>query len=339
MKRRLFALLLVCLSLAACAQEPEAALRTVYAMDTRMQLSVYGGTEEALSDAEQELYRLDALLDRHDGQSGVARFNASPADEQQTLDDEVLALLAKAAAVTAATDGAFDVTVAPVMDAWGFGGGTYRVPAEEELEALLSRVGAQGVTLSPGGAAHAQGVQIDLGGIAKGYAGERVRGILRAAGVTSAAIDLGGDVCVLGSKPDGSAWRVAVRDPEKDDGLLGVLALEDCFAVTSGAYERGFEENGVRYHHIIDPATGRPAQSGLKSVTVVCGDGAQADALSTAVFVMGEERALALYAAAEERGLAPFELLLVREDGEVVLTAGLADRFTPEEGVSYACAG
>lgn len=341
MKHRFFALALAAaLILTGCARREQALSRTVYAMDTVMTLGVYGADEAALDAAERELLRLDALLDRHDESSAVSAFNASPADEPSALDGELLALLQKAMRLTAATDGAFDVTVAPLLDAWGFGGEAYRVPSQDELDALLPLVGsADGLTLTDTSAAHANGVRIDLGGVAKGYAGQRVREILRENGVTSASIDLGGDVCLLGTKTDGSAWRVAVRDPQNSDGFLGVLSLEDCFVVTSGAYERGFEENGVRYHHIIDPATGYPAESGLLSVSVVCADGAQADALSTAVFVMGAQRALSLWQNAEALGLAPFELLLVLNDGTVQLTGGLYDRFTPEEGVSYALVG
>lgn len=340
MKHRFFAwALAAALVLTGCAQRSSSLSRTVYAMDTVMTLSVYNAAETALDAAEQELLRLDALLDRHEESSAVSAFNAAAADEPIMLDGELLSLLQKAMGITAATDGAFDVTVAPLMDAWGFGGEAYRVPSQDELNALLPLVGAGGLTLTDTSASHKNGVRIDLGGLAKGYAGQRVRDILTEHGVQSASIDLGGDVCLLGTKTDGSAWRVAVRDPQNSDDFLGILALEDCFVVTSGAYERGFEENGVRYHHIIDPATGYPAQSGLSSVSVVCADGAQADALSTAVFVLGESRALTLYQNAEALGLAPFELLLVRDDGTVLLTAGLYDRFTPEEGVSYAPVG
>lgn len=340
MKHRLFALALVLvLALSGCARQAEPLSRTVYAMDTVMTLCAYGAEDSALDAAEQELLRLDALLDRHDENSAVSAFNAAPADEPQALDGEVLSLLKKAEGITVATDGAFDVTVAPLLDAWGFGADAYRVPPQDELQALLPLVGEGGLTLTDTAAAHGAGVQVDLGGVAKGYAGACVRDILAARGVTSASVDLGGDVCLLGAKSDGGDWRVAVRDPQDSAGFLGVLALRDCFVVTSGAYERGFEENGVRYHHIIDPSTGYPAESGLMSVSVVCADGAQADALSTAVFVLGAQRALALYNAAQALGLVPFELLLVQQDGSVLLTAGLFDCFTPEEGVRYASLG
>ena len=140
---------------------------------------------------------------------------------------------------------------------------------------------------------------------------------------------------LLGAKPDGSDWRVAVKDPADPSKFLGVLTAADTFVVTSGIYERGFEENGVRYHHIIDPKTGMPAESGLVSVTVVCGDGAWADALSTACFVLGEAGSLALRdTLAAEKNLR-IELILVTDDGHVRYTAGLAERFEPSEEGTY----
>ena len=179
------------------------------------------------------------------------------------------------------------------------------------------------------------GAQLDLGGIAKGYAGDAVRTVLAELNITSAVIDLGGDVGLLGAKPDGSDWRVAVKDPADPSKFLGVLTAADTFVVTSGIYERGFEENGVRYHHIIDPKTGKPAESGLVSVTVVCGDGAWADALSTACFVLGEAGSLALRdTLAAEKNLR-IELILVTDDGHVRYTAGLAERFEPSEEGTY----
>ena len=237
--------------------------------------------------------------------------------------------------IGALSGGAFDPTVAPVMDAWDFTGDAPRVPSDEELSALLAHVGLEKLSVDGNTIALSDGAQLDLGGIAKGYAGDAVRTVLAEFGVTSAVIDLGGDVGLLGAKPDGSDWRVAVKDPADPSKFLGVLTAADTFVVTSGIYERGFEENGVRYHHIIDPKTGKPAESGLVSVTVMCGDGAWADALSTACFVLGEAGSLALRdTLAAEKNLR-IELILVTDDGHVRYTAGLAERFEPSEEGTY----
>ena len=167
------------------------------------------------------------------------------------------------------------------------------------------------------------GAQLDLGGIAKGYAAGRVRTILREAGVTSAIISLGGNVAAVGKKPDGSAWTVGLQDPDRPEAYFGTVSIEDACVVTSGAYQRYFEENGVCYHHILDPHTGCPAESGLKSVSVVAQDDTLADALSTALFVMG------LDAGAEfqkSSGLS-FEAVFVTDDNTVWITPGLAGRY------------
>ena len=186
---------------------------------------------------------------------------------------------------------------------------------------------------------------MDLGGIAKGYASDWVEAALRRNGAQRAMVYLGGNVLVLGTKADGSPWRVAVQDPADTSAYAGVLALTDAFAVTSGGYQRYFEENGVRYQHILDPKTGYPAESGLTSVTVVAaangpdydsdtpapGNGAMCDAFSTALFVMGEEKALNFWRTSGY----DFGLVLVTEDGRVLVTEGLADRFEQTEGSAY----
>ena len=196
-----------------------------------------------------------------------------------------------------------------------------------------------------GSAQLAPGQAVDLGGIAKGYASDWVEAALRRNGAQRAMVYLGGNVLVLGTKADGSPWRVAVQDPADTSAYAGVLALTDAFAVTSGGYQRYFEENGVRYQHILDPKTGYPAESGLTSVTVVAaangpdydseapapGSGAMCDAFSTALFVLGEEKALDFWRTSGY----DFGLVLVTEDGRVLVTEGLADRFEQTEGSAY----
>ena len=345
MKRQLAALLLTifALSLTACGETAaESETRTVYAMDTVMNLTVYGeNAAAALESAEKELHTLDeAVLSRTAEGSELYALNTSNGETVEYGADDILpALIETALTISDATDGAFDPTLAPVLDAWGFTKDERRVPSADELKELLSHTGCGKVALEKTADGWTvtllDGAQLDLGGIAKGYAGDAVRTVLAELNVTSAVIDLGGDVGLLGAKPDGSDWRVAVKDPADPSKFLGVLTAADTFVVTSGIYERGFEENGVRYHHIIDPKTGKPAESGLVSVTVVCGDGAWADALSTACFVLGEAGSLALRdTLAAEKNLR-IELILVTDDGHVRYTAGLAERFEPSEEGTY----
>ena len=301
----LLAALLLAGSLTACggaaAQEMQTA--QVFAMDTVMGLQATGGeTAEALAAAEDEIYRLDEELSRTREDSAVSQLNRAEAGTSVEVGAELYDLIARALAFSQATDGAFDITLAPVSSAWGFTEDAYRVPAQEELAGLLAHVGSEHVHLDGASAVSLdQGTQIDLGAIAKGYASDAVAAIYQEHGITH-----------------------------------GIVRMADGFAVTSGGYQRYFEENGKTYHHIIDPATGHPAESGLTSVTVVAdgtvGNGTMCDALSTALFVMGEERALDFW----RSGVYDFDLILVTEDGRLLVTDGIADRFQPDETAGYA---
>ena len=330
-------------SLTACGAPAGGAMETaqVFAMDTVMVLNVCGGeAETALRAAEDELYRLDALLSRTRENSAVSRLNSAPAGTPAEVGEEVRDLTAAALGYSAATGGTFDITLAPVSSAWGFTEDAYRVPSREELDELLTHVGAEHVHLEGEDAVSLdEGTRIDLGAIAKGYASDVVAAVCRENGVTNGTVSLGGNVWVCGGNPNGEPWLIGIQDParpEAADAYTGILSMTDGFAVTSGGYQRYFEEDGKIYHHIIDPATGCPAESGLTSVTVIsegtAGSGAMCDALSTALFVMGEERALDFW----RSGVYDFELVLVTEDGRLLVTDGIADDFRPDETAGYA---
>ena len=297
-----------------------------------------GETEAALAAAEDEIYRLDEALSRTREDSAVSRLNSAAGGTPVDVGEELRDLIARALDFSAATDGAFDITLAPVSSAWGFTEDTYRVPEDAELALLLPCVGAEHVHLEEGTAVSLdQGTRIDLGAIAKGYASDWMAAIYQEHGITHGIVDLGGNTWVCGGNLEGEPWQIGIQDPARSAGALaGILEASDAFAVTSGGYQRYFEENGQLYHHIIDPATGRPAESGLTSVTVVAdgaaGNGTMCDALSTALFVMGEDRALELW----RSGVYDFDLILVTEDGRLLATAGIADRFRPDDSAGYA---
>ena len=343
--KRITALLLAALAvcgLTGCGgtRDPDEAQESiqVIAMDTAMVLTAYGKeSTRAVYDAEEEVRRLDALLSRTSGSSEISMLNGA-GGEMVPVGAEICTLIQTAGDFTEATGGAFDITIAPVVSAWGFTTDSYQVPDREALQTLLESVGMEHVHLSGGSARLDPGTMIDLGGIAKGYTADRVAEIFQEHAVPRGKVELGGNILVIGDKPDGTAWRVGVQDPkhpDKADGLVCVLNLTDAFAVTSGSYQRYFEQDGKRYHHIIDPATGCPADSGLTSVTVVAdsarGNGTMCDALSTALFVMGEDKALDFW----RSGVYDFQLVLVTEDGRVVVTEGLKDGFVGMEESGY----
>ena len=343
MKRFSILIAALCLCLTGCGKQTTEATAQIFAMDTVMEVAAYGEhAEQAVKSTEKRIEELENRLSRTKADSLVSGLNRDGSIRHLTYD--YWNLIARAKEYRDATNGAFDITIAPVMDAWGFTGDSFRVPEQSELDTLLKKVNSDAIQMlgSPSDSVTlGEGQAIDLGGIAKGYTSDLVEQTFRANGIESGKISLGGNVFVLGGKPDGSDWRVGIKDPRNESGLAAILSLRDAYAITSGGYERYFEENGKTYHHIIDPSTGYPADSGLLSVTVVAadngpdwagaGNGAMCDAFSTALFVMGEEQALDFW----RNGGYDFDLVLVTEDGRVVITAGLADRFEEVKDSGY----
>ena len=326
MRKRAAALCLsLCLLLSAgCSRTEEPQSEYLLAMDTVMTLTAYGEhSETGLAAAADLIRELEELLSVTDQDSAVARLNRT--GELEPVDGHLADLLDLALELGERTGGALDITVYPVVQAWGFTGDSFQVPDQETLDGLLALVDWSAVDWDGDRVTLPQGAQVDFGALAKGYAGTLAAAALKEAGVTSALLDLGGNIQTVGTKPDGSPWRIGIRDPEDPESgsYLGELELVDQAAVTSGGYQRYFEEDGETYWHIIDPATGWPARSGLTSVTVVGTDGALCDGLSTALFVLGLDEALDYW-----RTWGGFEAVLVGEDGTVTVTAGLADSFT-----------
>ncbi len=315
-KNKIALLLCVCL-LVLCSGCGKAEKKTVsfFAMDTLMQITAYGGTDDALAKARDVIEKLDAALDATDSQSALSRLQNG-----DVLQKTILEPLQTAQTVAAATDGALDVTLYPLSDAWGFYTKKYRVPPQTELQRLLQNRGS--FSVQDGKLRLSDGAKLDLGSVAKGYAADCAVETLRQCGVQGAVLALGGNVQTLGAKPDGSDWRVSVADPLQPDGTVCDLLVGETAVVTSGSYQRSFSENGKTYHHILDPATGASAESGLLSVTVVCADGAAADGLSTALFVLGAQRGAELW----KSGEVPFDALWITENRELIVTAGLASR-------------
>lgn len=328
MKRLIW--LLPVFTLLLCGCQPKSATRQFFAMDTVMSITAYGETaDQALAAAVNRINELERVLSRTREGSEIYELNRWGNAE---IGQDTCRILSLALEWTHRTGGAFDITVAPVSAAWGFSGdGDHQIPSDGEINELLSLVDSSAVILNQDSVQlQKEGMEIDLGGIAKGYASGQAEQILRENGVKSALLDLGGNITLIGSKPDGSAWRIAVQDPCSSSETVGTLSLTDCSAVTSGAYQRFFQQDGVTYHHIIDPATGYPAEKGLLCVTAVCSDPTLADILSTALFVMGEDSALDLWRA--EGG---FELVLVTDDRRLIVTEGLKDLFEENASCGY----
>ncbi|MBO5898939.1 MAG: FAD:protein FMN transferase [Clostridia bacterium] len=325
MIKRLCCLLLsfLVLTLTACA--PTVSERVLWHMDTAITVRLYGdadATEPALSAADDLLDTLDAQLSATDESSPIARFNASTDGRDVAFHKDTLALIEQALDISRATNGAFDITTAPLSALWQSSEDTDTLPTEQQLAAALALVGSEHLSLTDGTLTKdAPNVRIDLGGIGKGYACDRLLDELRATeGITAALISMGSNVAVLGEKPDGKPWRIALRDPNDATAALGYLHLTEGQVLSvSGDYERYFTIGGKHYSHILDPETGYPPTNGLRSVAVLCDSGATADALSTALLVMGEDAARALY----ENGALDFEAVFIY-DGRVSCTPAIA---------------
>lgn len=332
MKRLITAALavLLLLSCAACAGQPveggtppPEASAGLFAMDTYLSLTAYGGgAEAALEQAQARIRELENLWSVTDGHSEIYAANHSGGNPVP-ISKDTADLVRYALDMAERTGGALEPTLYPVLTAWGFTTDRFQIPEREELDRLLERVDYTRVSLQDTALTVPDGMQLDLGAVGKGYAADETAAILRENGVNSALLDFGGNILTIGSKPDGSPWRVGVRDPDSE-GNLGVLELNGQGVSVSGGYEKYFiGEDGERYWHILDPATGAPARSGLVQIAVVSGESKRCDALSTALFVMGLDDAVQYW-----RDHRDFEMILLAEDRTIYVTEGLSDAFS-----------
>ena len=312
--------------LAACAPTAPETL-SVTAMDTVMSLSVYGGGADTCARIRERTQALDRCLSAVDENSEIYALNHSSA---AALSDDALALIQRSLTLCWELDGSFDITVYPAVSAWGFTSGDYRVPEPQELQEIARHIDYHAVTIDGNTVTLPEGFMLDPGAVAKGYLADECRAILDDAGARAAVLNLGGTICLYGSKPDGSSFKVGVADPVNPAAYFGTLRLGECVVATSGGYERYFELDGRRYIHIINPMTAAPVDNGVMSVTIVADEGVTADAYSTALFVMGAEDAAAFY-----RSHGGFEYILLTDDGTLYVSEGLADRFTLGDGYDY----
>ncbi len=297
MRRYLSVILIVCSMLCLLAGCSQQSRTTVFAMDTVMDLQVWGKDGETATEQLSQL--LKKLEDRWSATAGNSALGLLSRGEDPDLSVEEEKLLQVVEQLSDRTDGAFDPKLYNVSMAWGFYDGANHVPTDTELEEALAKP------------------QWDLGAAMKGYAGSQCVELLKTMQIDRAILNLGGNVQTYGEKPNGDPWKIGIQNPDGGDYIGTVAVIGTASIVTSGDYQRYFEQDGVRYHHIIDPKTGMPARSGLRSVTVICRDGLTADALSTALFVMGLEKATAFWQTSDD-----FEAVFITEDGSVYATEG-----------------
>lgn len=319
------------------SQDKEAELsssRYLESMDTVMKLTAFGSERDtALNEAVGEIQRLDLLLNAEDPNSDVSILNRTGSCSVSPV---TAFLVKKSVDLFYLTDGAFDITVYPLTRLWGFPTKEYRVPQQNELQNALSFIGSERVLCdeSANTVSLDAGQAIDLGGIAKGYTSQHVIDIFKENGIRSGIVSLGGNIQCLGSKPDGSPWNIGIQDPWNSEGdILAVIKVVDKAVITSGGYERFFvdDDTGITYRHILDPKTGYPVESGLASVTIITSDGVLGDGASTALYIMGYDRAVEFWKSHSDE----FDAVLVDDDGNMYATEGLKEIISSDKPITF----
>lgn len=338
LKRKQIAIVLIVMLLlvaTGCTQkteEEESVVRTSFMMGTIITIKVFGPHRVAAADAVVEKFKqLEQLMSVNIETSEVSQINANAGKQPVKVSEDTFAVLKMAIEYAERTDGLFDPSIGPLVDLWGIGTGHAKVPTQAEIEKILPLINYKNIELNEAEQTiylTQPGMKIDVGGIAKGYAADKAIEIYRENSVKSAFVNLGGNVMVHGAKPDKSLWRIGIQHPRQvRDELMATIDMQDSTVVTSGDYERFFEKNGVRYHHILNPKTGYPSTAGLISASIIGERSADADALSTSVFLLGAEEGKKL---AEERG---FQVMLVGADKKIYMSEGLRGKmeFLTEE--------
>ncbi len=298
-----------------------------FIMGTTITQRVYGSNAEiATREVIDRLKTIENKMTVKLPDSELNLLNKMAGKGTVSLSRDTIYVLKKAKEFSQLSHGAFDATLGPIINTWGISTGKQRIPDDQEIRDLLLKVNYKDLIIDENKLEvklERTGQSVDLGGIAKGYAGDEAIGIYKKHGIESAYINLGGNVVVLGNRSDGKPWKIGIQNPRDVNGkYIGIVEVSDKAVITSGDYQRYFEENGERYHHIFDPNTGYPAKSGLISATIITELSIDGDALSTAVFVLGLEKGMDLVESLED-----VEGIFITDDKNIYVTSGLKNNF------------
>jgi len=306
----------------ACSRgEPS---RAEFALGTVCRITLFDrGNEKVYQEVFARIREIENLMSVNISGSDVSRINAAAGVEPVQVHENVFDVIKRALYFAEISGGAFDPTVGPLVSLWGISGDNPRVPSQEEIDGALSVINWQDVELDANTRSvflKHRGMALDLGAIAKGYAADEAAAVIKSSNIKRAIIDLGGNIVTLGENKDKRLWRVGIQNPlegQERGAYLGVLQVTEQTVVTSALNERFFEKDGVRYHHIFSPFHGYPADNDLLSVTIIAHNSMDADALSTAVFVLGYEKGKALI-----ESLPDTEAVFVLKDMSIQKTSG-----------------
>jgi len=310
--------------LVSCTKREENSItKTNFLLDTLIQITAYGeNADKAIDSAFDRISEIHNKMNVNDENSEVSKINKMAGRGYQRVSEDTLYVIKKGLFYSALSKGRFDITVGPLVKLWGIGTDKARVPDKKEIENALSLINYKDVIINEDKnevMLKKENMSIDLGAIAKGYAADEVMRILKENGIKSAVADLGGNIYVLGSKPNGKPWRIGIQDPFKSRGsTFAVIEVKDKTLVTSGTYERFFIKGGKRYHHILDVKTGYPVENGLVSVTIIGDSSIDCDALSTTAFVLGLQEGMKLI-----ESLKGYDAIFVTQDKKVYVTSGI----------------
>ena len=291
------ALVITTLSLCGCSSYQNFVKDEMFALDTIIRFTIYDDDEQlcksTIDACKAEIVRLENLLSATKESSDIYKLNHS-SGKAVKVSDETLYLIKNACEISAKTDSAFDVTIRPLMSIWGFDTKEYKVPSNDEIEKTLLNVGYENIAINGNEITLKNGMALDLGATAKGYIGDEVRDVINDSFVYSAIVDMGGMIITKGDgkSDDESYFTIGLQYPDDNGECFFTFDCLETTISTSGGYQRYFESDGVRYHHILDSKTGKPSESDISSVTVIGEQGFECDALSTAFFVMGVDKTI-----------------------------------------------
>ncbi|QBD84656.1 FAD:protein FMN transferase [Clostridium tetani] len=313
--------------LVGCNKEEKVITKENYLLDTLIQLKAYGkNSEKATNEAMDAISDIDDIMSPTKPTSDVTKINNNAGKDFVKINENTLEVIKTSIKYSKLSKGNFDITVGPLVKLWGIGTENARVPSKEEIDTTLKLINYENVLIDEKNKSiklKSPKEAIDLGGIAKGFAGDKAREILENKGIKSAYLNLGGNIVTIGNKTDGTPWNIGIQDPLSDRGeYFGIVRVSNKSVVSSGNYERFFIKDNKRYHHILNTKTGYPSESGILSSTIISDKSIDGDALSTITFILGLEKSMEII-----ENIDGVDAIFVTTDKKVHTTSNIAKDF------------
>ncbi|WP_246599386.1 FAD:protein FMN transferase [Clostridium lacusfryxellense] len=317
----------VSIFLVSCKDNTKPVEKDTYLMGTIIQLKVYGkNAEKAANESIKRINNIESKMSVNIGTSEISKLNAKAGVSGEKLSSDTYGVIEESVKYSKLTGGALDASIEPIVKLWGIGTEKERLPSKTEINEKLKLVDYRDIIFDKKNSnvkIRRANQAIDLGAIAKGYTADEIKKVLIDNKISSALINLGGNVFALGNKPDGTSWNIGIQNPLSSRGeYLGTIKVTNKSVVTSGNYERFFIKDGVRYHHIFNPKTGYPAEQGLISTTIISDKSIDGDALSTSTYILGLDKGLKLV-----ESIKGVEAIFITKDKKIYTTPGLNDTF------------